>query len=231
MLPAFFAYIFSKKHGGIVVQEENNSCIKHEPFKSTDNSSRYARRHYTKRYEKNEWGSFSSAAVKIGLCIAICIALCIINLSVGTEEGWFTANKEDDDAPGKLRFVELPGIIEVFAGGDELTMPVGEYKSAILDENTNLLQLTTTSNATVVTCGSGTVKAIGKDETYGNFVVIRHNDLETYYYGFGYITVEEKQVINKLDTLGLLTQSGVMYLQVQENGKAVDPCDYLPVNG
>lgn len=202
--------------------------LKLEAFesKSYDNKHSNSYSHYSTRYKKADPHTYAS--IKIGLCIAICIVLCIVNIATGSESIWISS-ENNDDAPGKLHFVELPGIIEVFAGGDKLTMPINEYTYAQLDENSNIVKFGAQSNATVVTCSSGTVKAIDKDEKYGNYVVVRHGDIETYYYGFGYITVEEKQIINKLDTLGLLTQSGVLYFKVQESGKAINPCDYLPI--
>ncbi|MBQ9949584.1 MAG: M23 family metallopeptidase [Clostridia bacterium] len=204
--------------------------IKLENIKVKTNINSESKQSRSKTRSREEIG-FSSISIKIGLCIALCIALCIVNLTTETgKEGSFFADYEKgDDSPGKLRFVELPGIIEVFAGGDKLTLPVGEYDSAKLDDDTLVLTLHTKSNATVVTCASGTVKAIGEDEKMGNYVVIRHGDLETYYYGLGYITVEERQVINKLDTLGLLTHTGVMCFKVCKNGIPQNPCDYFPV--
>lgn len=200
--------------------------IKLENVKTTDNTERYRIIQNRKKRIAND-KSLSSISIKIGLCIAICIALCIINL-IQTPNQSANNTYEDDDSPGKLRFVELPSIIEVFAGGDELTMPIGQYTEAELDDN-NILTLKSSSNATVVTCSSGTVKAIGTDDELGAYVVIHHGDIETYYYGLGHISVEERQIINKLDTLGLLTQSGILRFKICKDGKIQDPREYLPI--
>lgn len=179
-----------------------------------------------KQYKEHD-ADFTSAGVKIGLCIALCIALCIVNLTVNKNDKSFTAGSDTTET-GKLRFVELPGIIEVFAGGDKLTMPVGAYDSAVKDEG-NLVTFRCEPNATVTTCSSGTVKAVGTDKSLGNYVVILHGDIETYYYGLGYVTVEERQVINSLDTLGLLSHDGILYFKICKNGKAQEPTEYLPI--
>ena len=202
--------------------------IKLENIKTTDNTVKY-KSVKSNRYKKKDEPHLTSVTVKIGLCIAICVTLCIINIATGSRDSVFTSSEDDSESPGKLRFVELPGIIEVFAGGDKLTMPLGEYSNAELDEETYILTLKSKSNATVVTCSGGTVKAVGEDSKFGNYVVIRSGDIETYYYGLGYVTVEERQVINKLDTLGLLTHTGIMHFKICESGKPQNPCDYLPL--
>lgn len=204
--------------------------MKLEPFQTKENTKKTSSAGRYSYSENDDKTSFTSAAVKIGLCIAICIALCIVNMTMKGSSELFAMSDEEENSPGKLRFVELPGIIEVFAGKDKLTMPIGEYSEADWDDDKNMLKLVTNSNETVVTCGSGTVKAIGTDSEYGNYVVIRHGSIETCYYGLGYVTVEERQVINKLDTLGLLTQSGIMYFQVYKDGQPENPCNYLPLN-
>ena len=197
--------------------------IKLDNIKVRENTERYIKR--TKKREHDT--DFSTAGLKIGLCIALCIGLCIVNLTM--ERGKSVAySGSDDTTTGKLRFVELPGLIEVFAGGDKLTMPIGEYSSAAIDDN-YMVTFTCKPNATVVTCSSGTVKAVGEDEKYGNYVVILHGDIETYYYGLGYITVEERQVINTLDTLGLLSHDGILNFKICKNGASQDPTQYLPI--
>ena len=96
--------------------------IKLENIRLRDNTEKYASRKH-----RESDADFSSAGLKIGLCIALCIGLCIVNLTVG--KGTNTAYTGSDDVQtGKLRFVQLPGMIEVFAGGDRLTMPV-DYES------------------------------------------------------------------------------------------------------
>ena len=201
--------------------------MKLEQFCSKENSER--EKPHIRRKTDDDAYSVRTATIKIGICIALCVGLCIVNMISESNNSYF-ASENDEDSPGKLRFVELPGIIEVFAGGDKLTVPIGDYESAEWDENDNVLIIKASSNATVVTCSSGTVKEIGKDSNYGNYVAIRHGDIEAYYYGLSYITVEERQVINKLDTLGLLSQSGIMHLKIYENGIPSNPCDFLPID-
>ena len=188
-----------------------------------DNSERYRQ----KQKQQKSDSDFRSAGLKIGICVFLCIVLCIVNLTI--DKGKSTILSSSDDAgTGKLRFVELPGIIEVFAGGDRLTMPIGSYTKATINDD-NLVTFTCEPNAAVVTCSSGTVKAVGEDKTLGNYVIILHGDIETYYYGLGYITVEERQIINTLDTLGLVSHKGVLYFKVCKNGRAQNPTEYLPI--
>ncbi|NLB62321.1 MAG: M23 family metallopeptidase, partial [Clostridiales bacterium] len=131
---------------------------------------------------------------------------------------------------GRLRFVELPSILEVFAGGDKLTLPVN-YQSASLDATSTELELKCAPYATVTTCAEGVVKSIGVDEKLGMYLVIRHDDdLETLYYGFSAITVEEAQPIKKLDTLGVLSEEGLLVMKVTQYGAPKNPCEYFPVN-
>ena len=198
--------------------------IKLDNIRLRDNTERYKKQ--AKKPEKDT--DFSTAGLKIGLCIALCIGLCIVNLTMGKGQS-VVYSGSDDTSTGKLRFVELPGMIEVFAGGDKLTMPIGDYASAVIDEN-NMVTFTCKSNATVVTCSSGTVKAVGEDEKLGNYVVILHGDIETYYYGLGYVTVEERQVINTLDTLGLLSHDGILNFKICKDGAVQNPTKYLPIS-
>ncbi|HHT87068.1 MAG TPA: M23 family metallopeptidase [Clostridiales bacterium] len=185
-----------------------------------------------RRSRKNSGGLMP---IKIGLCVGICLVVVMVNVFLSPLMARVTQIAEepkstDDGVLGRLRFVELPGIIEVFAGGDRLTLPVN-YQSASLDATSTELELKCAPYATVTTCAEGVVKSIGIDDRLGMYIVIRHDgDIESLYYGFSAITVEEGQPIEKLDTLGVLDENGLLVMKINHSGVPKNPCDYFPVS-
>lgn len=192
-----------------------------------------------RRRAKKRSGGVSRGGVmliKLGVCAGICALFAVLKaLDIPAVNEGLNAvgaaldEKNDDETLGKLKFVELPGILEVFAGGDSLTQPI-KFDSAALDETGTYLTLSGEPNAQVTVCGKGTVKSIGNDETLGKYIIVSHeNDVEISYYGFDAVSVDEGQPVNRLDTLGRLTDTGKLCLNVKKSGAPQNPCEYLGI--
>jgi hypothetical protein len=128
---------------------------------------------------------------------------------------------------GKLRFVEMPAILSVFQETEKLAMPVSSGTAQLVDDE-RMLQILTEGESEVVAAGSGKVSEIGEDEALGLFVRIRHEgDMESTYFGFSEITVEQGQPVKQLDTLGYLNNDGILSVKVFVNGRPENPAEYL----
>ncbi|MEG1559900.1 MAG: M23 family metallopeptidase [Clostridia bacterium] len=212
-------------------------------FISTDNIKTKKKRNFyqesKKQSARSEEPTHSLLSLKIGICAVICLLALLLKLvdtpfSAGVLNSVKTAldsesDSEYDETLGKLKFVELPGLLTVFSGGDKLTAPVDSEK--IVLEGDNVLKFTNVAGESVVVSGAGMVKTVSQDEKYGSFVVIKHqNDLETYYYGLKDITIEEGQPVRKLDTIGIVDGFGCLYFKVFDSGVPKNPENYLKIS-
>ena len=85
-------------------------------------------------------------------------------------------------------------------------------------------------------CTLGKIKKVpsaGKHSTYGNYVVINHNNgFETLYAHLSRIDVEVGQVLEQGSALGQMGSTGRstgthLHFEVHKNGKEVNPLSYL----
>ena len=173
--------------------------------------------------------------LKIGICAGACALVLVLkwvdspltNRAVETVNQAVTEETDLDEMLGKLQFVEFDGILNVFSESSSYEMPVIAEAATSMDDGRMLL-LTAQSGADVISSCRGTVSSIGEDASLGNYICIRGNDsLDLYYYGLAEIFVEEGQPVKKLDTLGALGADGRLCFAVLENGRPIDPRDYL----
>ena len=133
-----------------------------------------------------------------------------------------------DGELGRLRFVQLPSIIDVFAPSDTPIMPVTVLGIRTMEDNT-LLCITTSNGADVIAVLDCTVKAIGRDEQHGDYVkVICQNDIEICYYGVTSIIVEEGQPITQNSKLGI-TEGEELLIRVFDTGRPIDTAKYFDI--
>ncbi|OQB25195.1 MAG: Stage II sporulation protein Q [Firmicutes bacterium ADurb.Bin182] len=177
----------------------------------------------------------ASMLIKICMCAGACALVLLIKLSNTPETNRAadaaiqTATDEPDleQMLGKLRFVELPAILSVFGDAEKLTMPVSSGTAQIVDDE-RMMQILTEGDSKVVASGSGTVSEIGEDDALGMYVKIRHDDdMESIYYGFSEIAVEQGQPVKQLDTLGTLNSDGILSVRVHVNGRPRNPANFL----
>jgi len=180
----------------------------------------------------------TSMLVKIGICAAVCLTVLLlkwINAPATNQvlDGMRSAISEQTDFDkvlGKLQFVELPNVAEVFSSNSsKMTLPVNA-SSVVFEEEQYISTWQGVPSEEVSAAASGQVKGIGEDETWGKYVRLSHaDDLETIYYGFSDINVEEGQPIRRLDTLGTLNETGMLHLLVLQGGRPQEPGAYFDV--
>ena len=171
--------------------------------------------------------------------ISICVFACALMLSMrsleipGSEQMVLSVqnilNKEMDfdEMLGKLQFVELPNVLEVFAADKKMAVPVNADNVKIAHDE-GYIEWEESPDAQVIAAANGRVRAIGVDDLLGNYIRLEHDgELETIYYGLNSIQVEEGQPIRKLDSLGTLGSGGFLRLYVLYAGKPQPPENYF----
>ena len=79
----------------------------------------------------------------------------------------------------------------------------------------------------------GTVKDVGKNDIYGNYVLLDHgNDLSTFYGHMSKVTVSEGDIVSAGEEIGIIGSTGKstgvhLHFEVRINEVRVDPAPYL----
>jgi len=200
------------------------------PFVSRERSGRTAYRQRTKRVKA------ASMMTKIGLCLGICVlslAMYLIGEQNGSQMVMTTAestqqgNAEDPLGDvGKLHFVEMPGMLEVFAPDKGLTLPLDA--PAVLEAEGCVACFRVREETQVACGGDGTVRAVGNDAAYGDYVRLSlQNGLEVIYYGLDEISVETGQPLRSGDTLGYAEEDQSLRVTVLEEGRPLQVLEYM----
>ena len=122
---------------------------------------------------------------------------------------------------GRLKFVDLPSIIDVFAPSDKAVLPAYALSFELSDEN-GLLKLVTTAGSDIVSPAEGRVRLVGEDEKLGRFVsVITEEDAEFTLYGFDVIDAEQGQPVKQRQKLGEAKDSSV-FVRATKSGRPID---------
>lgn len=163
---------------------------------------------------------------RVGVAAAACCAL--VALSVAGLP--LTVEDDLDEMLGKLQFVSLPTVLEVFGPAeDKLALPVSTAVMTVLNDQ-QLARWESEPHAEVIASAAGEVRAVGEDPVLGPYVRLMHSDdLETIYYGLREIHVEEGQPVRRMDTLGLLGEDGSLCLEVLLEGRPQRPEEYFDV--
>ncbi|MEA4970689.1 MAG: hypothetical protein VB051_09210 [Candidatus Pelethousia sp.] len=206
----------------------------------SDSARRGARRLRHRAYVAPRAGSM---LVKAGLCAAACAAVLLLRWNESTGGAVLPISGlrqalEDavldgagdglglDEGLGRLRFVELPGIIEVFSANAQPELGVS-YESARLDDESLLATLTLGGAQQICAPAACKVKELGEDEALGSYVrlALQETDSELVYYGLTEIAVEEGQQLAAKDTLA--QAEGSLVLAVYDAGRPTDPIAYF----
>lgn len=89
------------------------------------------------------------------------------------------------------------------------------------------------SNRTIKAADNGVVVSAGRDGTYGNKVVVNHNNgMKTIYAHLSSISVKVGQTVEKGSKLGVMGSTGRstgihLHFEVYKNGALQNPMDYL----
>ena len=193
------------------------------------NSGGLGRRSFPKRQRskgrKKRGGYALSMMVKLGLCALGCAAALLIKLYGDTDETKETlyassansGNSDEDDLDemlGKLRFVELPGILEVFAPDGLMELPISVDKEQQVRASLE-----------------GSVKETGEDAEKGLYVCITSGKLELCCYGLKSISVEDGQPVGAADNIGTAPQGGSICITLKKDGRPVEPMEHFRTEG
>lgn len=181
-------------------------------------------------------------AFKLAICAAVCLICLLIKvidtpLTNGISSfigGAITYDLDLDESLGQLKFVQniFPGITAVFNQNKGMRYPVqGNVISNFGEDGSKGIRLLAQPGADVIAAQDGIVIKRGINSELGNYLRIRHNGgMETFYYGLEYSDLPEGASVARGDIIATLKDSGVLYFEVQVNGKHKDPLTYLGTN-
>lgn len=184
-------------------------------------------------------GTGASMLIKLGICAAACALVLVLkwidspitNGAVETVSTAVTDKVDFDEMLGKLQFVELDGLLSVFGADRKMAEPIAATHSYLTDDGRKAV-FEGKQGEDVVAAENGTVAAVGSDASLGAYVSVRQSgDTELYYYGLAEIFVENGQPIQKLDTLGTLSEQGKLTVSVLKQGRPQNPDDYFKIGG
>jgi len=123
-------------------------------------------------------------------------------------------------------------------GTGEFSWPaVGGYISSGMGERWGTfhrgIDIARPSNYNILAADNGVVSAAGTSGTYGNRIVINHNNGYTTLYGhLSSINVEVGQVVEKGSVIGIMGSTGNstgthLHFEVEKNGSLVNPLSYV----
>lgn len=175
--------------------------------------------------------SGSSMLGKIGVCLMLCALVMISNhFNDGGQLSAVSAAAYDEEMGGeylgKLRFVELPGIIQVFSSDAKLKVGVDSGRCETAEDDT-LLRVLGCGEQTVPAPADGKVKGIEQEGENYTLELSLSNDVVVCYGSVSSVNVEEGQPIKKGDTL--FTVKDGFDIRVYLGGRPVNPSDYFDI--
>ncbi|MDO4567944.1 MAG: M23 family metallopeptidase [Clostridia bacterium] len=175
----------------------------------------------TDRKRKIDLRDSVSMLVKLGLCIAACAIVLFVCLAtaVGQREVSGDEHSADDteDTFGRLKYVEFPGIAEVFAVSGNADTPV-EYSRGEFLSGGKVACFYAQAGSFVCALNSGRVAGVGVDSVYGDYIIIECADgTRAQYSGIAEVLIELGQPIARGDRLG--TSGYVLCYSLSEDGE------------
>ncbi|MEG1547749.1 MAG: hypothetical protein RR232_01660 [Clostridia bacterium] len=207
--------------------EITNGMSKHKRFTRVN--------HNKNRSTTQDNAGFSSMFIKIGICAAVCALVLVIKLIddsamtiYNSADSGTAIDEEFDESLGKLKFVALPGILDVFAPDGKLQLGFEYDSKKVLDDNSALcIFASKVQNIPIpVDCVVKEVSNIA--ETCVSVSITTEDDIEIVYRGLSKAAVEEGQRLTSGDTLG---QSGenTLTIQVYLQGRPCDPMEVFDI--
>ncbi len=208
--------------------EFHTSVSKDSFFRRNTDRLRYSLRSYAPKRKTPAQSDVEAGSMllKLGLCAAACFLVLLIN-SRQSASYYSTAQNDDadtpyedssDDLPGKLRFVEMPGLLSVFAAEEKIALPI-ECEEYSLHENDTLLCMKSKKQQSVFSVEPCKVEEIGKSDEAGSFVRLSSKDSEWLVAGLSQISVEKGQSLARHDTLGTIEEGETLSFKMRRAGK------------
>lgn len=175
-------------------------------------------------------------AVRLCLCV-LCFATVLVLKLVNTPDAEAVLNSisvalneegEYEEELGRLKFVQLPSIIEVFAPSDKPILPAEILSSELLEDETRL-KIVTVGGSEVLCVNDAKVTEIGSDDVYGKYVSLRQeNDIVVVYYGLDNICVELNQPVSQRSPIAIV-ESSELIVMVYDKGRPINPLTYFGI--
>lgn len=173
-------------------------------------------------------------AIRLGVCVLLFCAVLAIKLAKGEKSAAVLSllnelpgsETEQESRPGRLRFVQIPSIIQVFAHSSEPSLPLEASAYELIEDDT-LLALTVRQGDDAHSPCTGTVKAVGTDERLGDYVaVLGADDTEYRVFGLADIGVENGQPLTQNSILGKAAGQ-TLFIKVFYRASPENPLEYF----
>ncbi len=195
---------------------------------------RYFARTYSRKPYANKKDNGVSMLAKMGICILLA-GLVLLSDFMGSKQTLLEVSSDiakgtediGGDYLGKLRFVELPGMIQVFSSDAKLRIDT-EYDSWQLNEEKTEMTINGIAGKALASPADGTIKNVSADNEITNLELSMDGDVVLCLSACGESVVEEGQPIKAGDTLFKSIES--VEIKVIKSGRPMDPTEYFDMN-
>jgi len=191
-------------------------------------TSRYFSRPHSNRYSRSK-DTGSSMLAKMGICALMAGLVLMWEFTGGGEKVLQAASGADGgeniggDYLGKLRFVELPGIIQVFSSEARLRVGV-DYTDWHLNEEKTEMTVSGISSALIPAPVDGVIKSKREEDGRTRIELSADGDIVISYSAFSEGIPEEGQPVKAGDTL--MKQAESVVIGITKGGRPMDPTDF-----
>lgn len=194
------------------------------------NKRKYTARYFSRPYR--HWStqrkdSGGSMLAKIGICGLLAGLVLLSEFADNVLTSYNTVQNTEDiggDYLGKLRFVELPGIIQVFSSDSRFRIST-EYETYQLNNDETILTVNGLSSNEFASPADGTVKTVINQNDKTKIELSLDGDIVLNFSAIGETAVEEGQPIKRGDTLYTAIES--IDISMTKEGRPVNPSDYF----
>ena len=194
------------------------------------NKRKYTARYFNRSYRPRNTGktdSGGSMLAKIGICGLLAGLVLLSEFADNVLTSYNTVQNTEDiggDYLGKLRFVELPGIIQVFSSDSRFRIST-EYETYQLNNDETILTVNGISSNEFDSPADGTLKTVINHNDKTKLELSLDGDIVLNFSAIGETAVEEGQPIKRGDTLYTAIES--IDISMTKEGRPVNPSDYF----
>ena len=215
--------------------------VSHSGFKSKiygREKRKYTYRYFGRTYPRKSYlykkENGSSMLVKMGIC-ALLAGIVLLSDFMGSRQELLEVSSDiikngadiGGDYLGKLRFVELPGIIQVFSSDAKLNIGT-EYQSIKLDEEKITMTISGITSDFFPAPQKGIIKTIRAENDKAYLELSVDGDIVLRFSGEGEIAAEEGQPVKQGDTL--FKNINYIEIGVTKSGRPVNPTEYFNID-
>ena len=194
------------------------------------NKRKYTARYFSRPYR--HWStqrkdSGGSMLAKIGICGLLAGLVLLSEFADNVLTSYNTVQNTEDiggDYLGKLRFVELPGIIQVFSSDSRFRIST-DYETYQLNNDETILTVNGISSKEFASPADGTVKTVINQNDKAIIELSLDGDMVLIFSASGETAVEEGQPVKSGDTLYTAIES--IDISMTKEGRPINPSDYF----